>query len=510
VRAVLALLILAGMLPAQEAAPAAEEHAPPPVRELTFMDAVELGLAYNLGLKSARVDALIARLEVGVQEAAWDFTLDSALTGGETLIPARTQLEGATVLDRDDWNFNVGLTKPFRLGPTLGLEWRSDRTFSNSSFNTINPAYESSFAVNVTVPLLRGRGRGAQEADLRASEAGALGARFSLLDKASEMILQVAQAYWNLVYLQDRVGVLEKSLEVAQEIEDAERRKLRPEIGRSTQLDVTQAHAQTKSREADLIKGRFDAANAADDLRLLILPFTGSEGDRVVVRAVERPQDDVALTGLAEMVATALDQRPDLRASDTEIQRRQEAVVKAEDALRVQLDLGGNVTWRGVDSTLGSSASPVVEGSYPSAAGTLSLTWTLGRRAAKATLQQAQLAVEQARINRRDQVNGIIVEVRRAHRAVRAALEAITALQEEVAAAQASLEGERQRLARGSATVLDVAQLESNLTESRLRLLETRTTLAQARMQAYRVTGTLLKELRLELGTNYEIHRIRE
>ena len=74
---------------------AAGAQEPPPngtVRELTFEEAVELGLAYNLGLKSARFDALVARLDVEEQDAAWDATLDGTVEGGQTRIPSRSQL----------------------------------------------------------------------------------------------------------------------------------------------------------------------------------------------------------------------------------------------------------------------------------------------------------------------------------------------------------------------------------------------------------------------------------
>jgi outer membrane protein TolC len=261
------------------------------MRELTFADAVELGLAYNLGLKSKRFDALIARLDVEEDNAAWDFTLDAGAGGGKTRIPSRSQLEGAQVLEQDNFSYNLGLSKPLRIGPTLGLDWRTDRLFTNSSFSTINPSYDTALDLSVTVPLLRGRGRRVQESELRASEAGAASARYSLLAEAEALIESIAVAYWTLVYLEDRVHVLEKSLDVAREIEEAEVKKLRPEIGRSTPLDVTTAHAETKTRETNLISGRLDAANASDDLRLLVLPFTGGPDDRISLRAVQRRED---------------------------------------------------------------------------------------------------------------------------------------------------------------------------------------------------------------------------
>lgn len=519
-RALVLGLALAAAAGAQEgalerdAAPAAGGEAPSrpaaaaaPVRELTFGEAVDLGLAYNLGLKSRRFDALVARMDVEEQDAAWDTSLDATVEGGETRLPARSSLEGATVLETDNFAYGVGLTKPLRLGPTLGLDWRTDRLFTNSSFSTINPSYDTALELSLTVPLLRGRGRQAQESDLRASRAGAQGARFTLLSEAEMLIESIAVAYWNLVYLEDRVRVLEKSLQVAREIEEAERKKLRPEIGRSTPLDVTTAHAETKARETNLISGRLDAANASDDLRLLILPFTGGADDRIVLRAVQKPEDPTGAPDLARLVADALSTRNDLRATEARIEQLREGVVAAQNQVRVQLDLEGALTFRGVDGDIGGASAQALGGDYPSANAALVLSWPLGRRAAKAALRRAEFALEQAEVQRSDQVNGIVVEVRKAHRGLEAAMEGIVSLGEEVVAADASLKGERLRLARGSSTILDVAQLEESLTTAELRLLETRTKVEQARIRLQRATGSLLPRYGVDLGPEDEIRK---
>jgi outer membrane protein len=487
-----------------EGKPDAATH---PAREVTFDDAVELALAYNLGLKSARFDSLIARLDVEEQDAAWDTTLDGAVGGGETRLPSRSQLEGATVLETDAFSYSLGLSKPLRLGPTLGIDWRTDRLFTNSSFSTINPSYDTALELSLTVPLLRGRGRTAQESDLRASRAGSLGARYNLLAEAELMIESVATAYWNLVYLEDRVRVLEKSLVVAREIEEAEQKKLRPEIGRSTPLDVTKAHAETKARETNLIAGRLDAANASDDLRLLVLPFTGGPDDRIVLRTRQRPEDPTDVPDLDRLVADAIETRNDLRATDASIEQLREGVVQAENQLRVQLDLTGALTFRGVDGDIGGASSQAISGDYPSANAAIVLSWPLGRRAAKAALRRAQVALEQAEVLRSDQVSNIIAEVRRAHRSLQAAIEGIASLREEVIAADASLQGERKRLDRGSSTVLDVAQIEEDLTDAELRLLETRTKVEQARIRLERATGRLLSNFGIELGPEDEVRR---
>ncbi|MHC4409414.1 MAG: hypothetical protein ACYS0F_10465, partial [Planctomycetota bacterium] len=98
------ILIFASVLQAEGEADKKQAEAPP-VRRISFDDAIELGLAYNLGLKGARFDALVARLQVARENAAWDWVLDSGIEVGESLTPSRSQLAGADVLDTDSANF---------------------------------------------------------------------------------------------------------------------------------------------------------------------------------------------------------------------------------------------------------------------------------------------------------------------------------------------------------------------------------------------------------------------
>jgi len=503
-----AATLLPGVLLVLAARPVlADEDEAARVREVTIQDVIDLGLAYNLGLESSRLDVLLRRLDVDRESAAWDVGLTASAGGGEELIPSRSLLNGADVVDTDNANFAFGLTKPTRLGPSLGLDWRSNRSFSNSAFSTINPAYDSALEVSLTVPLLQGWGRAANESALRASRLSLRSSQYQLLDDVATTVDEIAAAFWNLVYLQDRVKVLEKSVELAREIEDNERRKARPDIGRSTQLDVQTAEAERKRRETAVIQGRLDALNASDDLRLLVFPFTGRSEDNILLKAVEIPRDTVDVEPLDTFLARALRQRPDLLRTDAELQRLQESIVASRDSLKPQLDLVGSVVWRGVDDNLADSASAVVQGDTPSFNANLNLSWVLGRRAQRAAVRRAELDLEQAKIQRREQVSGIVVEVRRAHRALRTAIREIEATKAEVESATAALAGEQKRLAKGIATILDVSRLEENLRDAELRLLQARTTLERALVGLEKASGTVLEHFRVGIDADFAARR---
>jgi len=154
------LLVAAPVATGQEPAASSEEGSdqpqrPPPVLRLSLRDAVDLGLARNLGLRSARLGALMARIDVAIEEAAWDPTFTGVVTGGETQIPSRSTLAGADVVDTDHFNFALGLQKPTRLGPVLGIDWRSDRVFTNSTARRVKLGSTSSCSKSAPVAPLR-------------------------------------------------------------------------------------------------------------------------------------------------------------------------------------------------------------------------------------------------------------------------------------------------------------------------------------------------------------------
>ena len=500
-RTAVLLLALAAVLWADDPVPAESERE----RRISIADAIELGLAYNLGIRSARFDALVARMQVAREDAAWDWSLDSEFGMAETLTPSRSDLAGADVVDTDSANFVLGLTKTFREGPTLGIRWRNDRTFTNSSFASINPAYDTSVDVSLTVPLLRGRGRDVQEAGLRASRATADAARWELMDRAALLIQEVTNAYWNLVFLQERIRVLKKALEVARDVERVERRKLEPEIGRATVLSVAQAEAQRLGRQADLIAGELDAANASDALRRLILPFSGGPDDVVRLFAESKLRDKVGVSELGDLVEQALGRRNDLRKVDSEIERLQADIVAARNNLRIRLDLDAGVSWATVSGTVQDSVFGVFEGVAPSARGVIRMEWPIGRREARAALRQAQLRLERARVDRHETVNTVVAEVRQSHRTLRTTMREIAVRRQELAASLIALEGERLRLQRGSATVLDVARLEENTVNAALRLLQAQTILERSRSETLRSSGGLLDSWHVRFDGDFKV-----
>jgi outer membrane protein TolC len=76
---------------------------------------------------------------------------------------------------------------------------------------------------------------------------------------------------------------------------------------------------------------------------------------------------------------------------------------------------------------------------------------------------------------------------------MRASMREISLRRKELAASLTALEGERLRLKRGSATVIDVAVLEENAVNAALRLLQAQTVLERARIDSLRSSGGLLE-----------------
>ena len=118
-------------------------------------------------------------------------------------------------------------------------------------------------------------------------------------------------------------------------------------------------------------------------------------------------------------------------------------------------------------------------------------------------MRRSELELERARLSRRELSNGIIAEVRRAHRAVSTAGDQIAASRKEVESAEVALAGERRRLDRGTSTLINVVRLEEDLTLARIRLLEARIGLERARLELLRVEGTILQ--RFSIGIDEEL-----
>ena len=439
-------------------------------------------------------------------------------------------------------DFSVRQQLPWA-GASLGLDFDNSRHSSNNPFDSLSPYYDSRLVVSLAQPLLRNRAIDPQRAELRIrrKQLDLSDADFEL--RNIDAITRVEQAYWDLVAARQGADVLSDAVEWARQQLARTRRMVA--AGTQAEVEISAAEAELERRLDSYYSGVGSVTEAENGLKLLLTSSRHNAlwNDEIVPVDVETDEPPQA-GDLREAVATALKQRPEVRALATQrdvagIQTRLSAeqvkpqlnlvagyvntglagavqsgaadpfdslvgpIVNQIDQLSVPAGLPPvTVSLGSLPPALiggyGKSLSNLLSGSYPSVQVGLTLDLTPRNRAADANLAQSRimerrLSLEQARLEL-----GIEAQVRNAMQALATARQRIAASEASMRAAKEKLDSETRMYQSGESTNFLVLTRQNEYADSRQRDVV-------ARLDANKA----IARLRQALGSTLDAYKIR-
>ena len=220
VRALLLALGFAAIAGARAEETAAPVPAAPP---LTLEECIARALQRNFTLKIQDFSTDIARESLNAAKAAFEPTFTATATRAVSQQSTSTStLDGAPTIGprSDTTDTRLGVSQPITTGATLGLSTSLDRRATNSTFSTLNPAYNSDVALTVSQPLLKGAGTAVNRAAIERTQLGVSIATLDFESQVLQVVRDTEAAYYNLVFAREQKLVKEHSLELAQQLYD--------------------------------------------------------------------------------------------------------------------------------------------------------------------------------------------------------------------------------------------------------------------------------------------------
>ena len=382
--------------------------------------AIRTAVEHNLGIQRSRVDQAIFAAEVVRAEAAFDAVLGAGVDFARIDEPGNKveldiPLPGVDPLifdqgqDARQWGFTTDVSKRLGSGGQVSVSFGSDETsdYKPSSLASTD-GWNSAVSLGIGQPLLRGFGEDVNTAEIRiarnADRRSAVAIRGRLLD----LLVNVENAYWNLVLARQDLVVAEWLVEEGDRI----RVILSNRRGFDTTLaQYADAVATVESRKTRVIQARRDIGRAADALKVIIndpdLPV-GGEFDLVPVDfMVDAPYG----YDLRDSVATALAQSPSIDAAILDIDDASIREIVARNGRLPELDLRAEVSWLGLADGFGSSVRNI-DGDYIDYLVGLQFSQPIGNRAAESVLRQARLRRSGAVIGYRKSIQQVVFEVK--------------------------------------------------------------------------------------------------
>jgi outer membrane protein len=499
-------------VPALPSAIPGPPSAPQGVLALDVDTAYEMALNRNLNLQVGRYNIAAANAGILSSVGIFDPALRFSLSGSGSTAPAATQLAGGLIINNRNTTFGLGIDQLLPTGTMLSVESSAARSETNNTFVFVNPRWDTDLTVSLRQPLLNGFGTLVNRSGIViARNARAQNAETFEINVVSTL-QQVDSAYWNLVGARRAVEVAEQSLELAQRLLNETRERVK--VGTSAPIDLVQSEAGVATRRQRLIAARNAASNAEDVLKGMLGFNEPAEWTRKIetTQTYEFKPLDV---DLRQSIETALQERPEIRQQQLQLDLLQFQVKVARNRTLPGLDLTATYGYGGLGgNTLSETPSgeplPLKGGFEDAGQQILSRDfphWTMGAQfslpignnEAQGQLAEQRYYFRQGEVSMAALKQSVIQEVRYAVRSLSDGAAEVDAAVASRDLAQRNLEAEQTKFNNGLSTNYQVLQIQDDLAQAQLSLIQASLAYRKA-LLAYRTsTGTLLDTLNVQI-----------
>ena len=511
--AVLVLVVLSVSRPVFASWPNADAASQPVPVELSLDEAIQHALENNLSVQISRLDRQSSTFALSAARRVYtpNLVLDTSIT--ESLSPAESQLDGADQNEQDNMVYNLRFEQQLPFGARYSVQFNNNRLATNSQFFTFNPRYRSTLNAQVTQPLLQNFRADPARRQIVVTQNGERQAGHAFEQSVLDVLRDVQNAYWDLVFAVRNHEVETQSLDLAREL--LRNNEVQVEVGTMARLDVLQAEAEVAAREEALILAEEQIRQTEDVLKALIRDPDGPGFWDDEIRPVDAPSVEDYEVEVNDAIRIALQRRPELRSQRAQLDTNEYDVRFYRNQTLPQVDLVGLVQLTGVGGTQlvrQGFFGPTVEtipGGYGDALSQLSgldyrdwqvglsFSFPIGPNEAHAQHAQAQTEVTRQRETIRQQEVRIAQEVRTAVRQVQTNRRRIDASRVARELQEASLDAEQKKFEVGMTTSYFIVQAQRDLAQARANELQAIIDYNKAIVALERAQGTLVERSRV-------------
>ena len=482
---------------------------------MTLEEAITLALRNNNNIDVSRNTVQIAEYNLRAARGVYDPLIASENFYESATTPTASAIGGAVngaVTQTRMFN-SAGVTgfSPF-FGGEYSANFNSSRTTTSNTNSFLNPQYPSGITFTYTQPLFRNFrfDNNRRQIEIARKTLGLTDAQFR--QQAIEVIAQVEQAYWDLVFSLRNLSVQIDAVKQARTQLESNQRLV--DKGVLAPIDVVAATSQITTFEQNVYTAQESVTRAENNLKTLLLPDRNNDVWERAITPVSEVSLDTPKIGLEIALTEALKNRPEITQLETtaEINRIDERYYRNQTKPQIDLvgsytsqGLAGVPTARSIDPETGMTVVPEnLRGGYFTSLGNLvqqdyptyrigvvvGLPW--GNTIAKANLGRTR--VEADRIgNQRAQTEQIIeAEVRNALQALKSGEARLQSALASRQSAEQLYASEQRQFASGTTTFYLVLQRQTELLAARGRELQAQTDLNKAISEFQRATGTTL------------------
>src|SRR5271166_2465307 len=471
------------------------------------------GTTSGAGGAGAGASGLVqSTLGIGTNVSSYDPVISSITSLEHQTLPlSNIQIFGVPQLQTNTGLVNLNYSQAFPTGTSISLEVDNNRQTSNSIFNSINPSLNSFYRITIQQQLLAGFGTGPNLRYLRIAKNNKKISDIAFKSQVIATITQIANIYWDLVSAYEGERVTEQSYAFAQQSLENAKKQLQLEA--IPAMDVMRAEAEVSKRDQDLTVAKTSLQLQESLLKNALtknLDDPVLEAMPVIPTDRLEPTDNGPAKPLEELIAVALQDRPELSESEIDLQNRQISRKAATNALLPTLALVGFYGGTGLAGELnpyyytsnsttlptgfGGGFGDAFNNSSPDYFVGVNLNIPIRNRVAKADQYRSELEYRQAELRMQQLKKQIRIEVRNAQYALEQGRSRVAAAKKARDLADKTFGIMQKEQALGAGSSFQPLTAQRDLAVAELDLVNATTAYQKSKLELERATGTTLED----------------
>ncbi|RPI28182.1 MAG: TolC family protein [Acidobacteria bacterium] len=487
---------------------------------LTERQAVEMALANNFDVNLQRNTVLSERWRVDRLRGYYDPQTNFSFNWDREKTPAASVLQGGPSLTNILTTATTGYSQLFPTGTSLQATFSGVRNRTTSFFNSLVPAINTQFEIQLTQNLLEGFGRVGQEYQIEIARNDSETSEQEFKRLATDVIVQVQDRYWELEYALRDADVKDKSLQLAKTV--LEQNRARHAVGTAARLEVVQSEAEVALRQEELIRSKFSYRLVQDQLIQLMSNLEDPRqmtGDLLPVDPVSSPRP--VQESFEDLKAQASRLRPEVEQAKLSLASQRANLNLTRNRLRPNLDLllgyqqfglGGTLVQRDfsqgflnppvvgiIPGGLGGALDQMVGADYYGYMLGLTLQLPIFNQEARAENAQAQISLDQASLREESVRQLIAVQLREALTRIEMNRASFEAGEAAVRSVQERLVAEQARFDAGMATTREIIEAQRDLLLAETTRLRAQIDLIKSHALLDKATGRTFERFGIQL-----------
>lgn len=473
--------------------------------KLSLHDAVVLALENNSAIRVQEASVETAKFSLLRSFQPFDPKLQAILNAIRSSYPGFSQIQGAGTFNDLAQTLQFNYTQMLETGTTFQIGMNGYRDSNNSSFNFLNPNYQSTLNIQITQPLLRNSWRFANTAPVVIARTNLQTSRATFKAQVNSALLQATTRYWEFIRAHNNLEVARKSQEAAESTYQHDKRSL--ELGALPPLDIYRSESEVALRRLQVIQADYSVKQAQENLRLTIGANQDPYIEALDIDATEQPepQGELLTVDIATALKQAVENRPEVLAWQQTLAADDTSIRLAHNELLPDLQLqgfyqgrgvGGNSNFGGVVTRagLGTSLNQVFNFGFPGYGASLTLNLPIKNRAGQADMGTALVNRHRDLYSAQQAREQITQEVANAVHQLEEAKLSIAAGKTALDLAQKMLAAEQRKAQLGSQNVFFQLDAQTRVASAQATLLQSEVDYQMAIATLHSVTGSLLQD----------------